>query len=73
MTTDYSNIATPILVDLLAQETEKFTHLMSQKEQTPEYDEQKQIILQIQAVIKSRNETTITDPDLSFTPPDSTA
>ena len=73
MFTDYNNMATANLVDLLAQETQKFTQLMSESRFSQEYEDCKGTIHQIQAVIESRNGTTITDPSLAFTPPDTTA
>ena len=71
MLLDYSTMSTAHLVDLLAQETQKFTQLMMDKEFTAEYNECKAIIQHIQATIESRTEVTISDPNLSFAPPDS--
>jgi hypothetical protein len=73
MLPDYQTMSTAILVDLLAQETQKLTQIMSGKELTPEYEESKQTILQIQATIQSKENPTISTPDISFGQPDTTA
>jgi hypothetical protein len=70
---NYVDMATTNLVDLLAQETEKFTQLMAGKEFTPEYDQCKQTIQQILAVIESRKETTVSEPPATFSEPNTTA
>lgn len=69
---EYNNMNTANLVDLLAQETQKFTQLMTEKEFTPEYEEIKSTIKLIQEIIEFRQDTTITQPEISFTLPDST-
>lgn len=69
MSVDYNTMTTPSLVDLLAQETQKFTQLMADKEFSPEYQACKNTIRQIQAVIESRNETATTkEADLTKVP-----
>ena len=60
---EYNNMTTASLVDLLAQETEKFTRLMAHKEFTTEYNDVKNTIRIIQGVIESRNESTQTHPN----------
>ena len=57
---DYNNMNTANLVDLLAQETQKFTQLLTDKEFTPEYEEIKNTIKLIQGIIESRQDSTIT-------------
>ena len=69
---EYNNMNTANLVDLLAQETQKFTQLMTEKEFTPEYEEIKNNIKLIQGIIEFRQDTAITQPDISFSLPDST-
>jgi hypothetical protein len=56
MRPDYQNMTTANLVDLLAQETQKFTQLMMDKKYGEEYEACKQVIQQIQAAISSRQE-----------------
>jgi hypothetical protein len=51
-------MTTASLVDLLAQETEKITRLMADKEFTAEYKDVKSAVKLIQEIIESRNETT---------------
>jgi hypothetical protein len=70
---EYNNMSTAYLVDILAQQTEKFTQLMADKEFTGEYETLKDVIHQLQAVIESRKVSSISEPNLSFTAPDSTA
>jgi hypothetical protein len=69
---DFVKLATADLVDLLAQETEKFTRLMGNKEFTPEYEECKETIQQLIAIIESRKETTVSGPGVTFSEPDTT-
>jgi len=73
MLQDYTNMPTANLMDLLAAETQKFTQLMADKEFSPEYEESKNIIQQIQAAINSRKETTITGSNISFTQSNTTS
>jgi hypothetical protein len=54
---EYNSMNTANLVDILAQETQKFTHLMTAKEVTSDYDQCKTIIKLVQAIIESRQET----------------
>ena len=56
MRPDYQNMTTANLVDLLAQETQKFTQFMMDKKYGEEYETCKQVIQQIQAAISSRQE-----------------
>jgi hypothetical protein len=58
MQTEYNNMTTTSLVDLLAEQTERFTHLISENRHTPEYEELKTNIRMIQSVIEARKETT---------------
>jgi len=69
---DYERLPTEALVALLAQETEKFTELMTAKEFSPEYEEIKGTIKFIIGIIQSREGTTVSQPDITFTQPDST-
>jgi hypothetical protein len=68
--TDYQNLSTERLVDLLAQETQKFTQLILEKRFNHEYDSLKNSILNIQAVLELRKEQTISEPSVIYTPPD---
>jgi len=63
-------MATANLVDLLAQETQRFTQLMAENRFSQEYEECKGVIHQIQAVIESRRKEAITEHN--FTTPDKT-
>ena len=56
MLQNYSNISTPHLVDLLALETERFTHLLSSKQFGPEYDEVKKKLDELNSEIAHRKE-----------------
>jgi len=69
MHTDYHSMVTPMVVDLLARKTEKFTQLMAAREFTLEYEQLKETISQLQAVIASRNSVPITQHDFSFNSP----
>jgi hypothetical protein len=69
---DYNRLTTEALIDLLAHETSKFTQLMADKQFSQEYEEMKGTIKFIQDIIESRKGTTITQPDITFTEPDST-
>ena len=51
MREDFSAMTMSKLVDLLAQETEKFTHLLTYKKYGSEYDESKKKIHRITAAI----------------------
>lgn len=51
---DYQNIPLANLVDLLSQETQKFTQLMMEKKRDAEYEESKLRIQQLQAAIAAR-------------------
>ena len=70
MMPNFNNMPTSHLVDLLAQETQKFTQLMMDKEFTPEYEECKRTIQCIQAAIESQNEIILTDTTPAFIPSD---
>lgn len=54
MLPDIQNMTMGELVDLLAQETQKFTQLMMEKEKSPEYETTKNLVQQIQAIIAVR-------------------
>jgi hypothetical protein len=64
MLPDYQNMTTSNLVDLLAQETEKFTQLMMDKKFGNEYEDCKQVIHQLQALITLRIDTPGLDRDI---------
>ena len=70
----YQGMATSSLVDLLAAETTKFTQLMAEKKYGKEYEDCKEVIQQIQAVLQSRQEnfTATNKLPMNFTMPDST-
>jgi hypothetical protein len=53
---DFQNMTTSNLVDLLAQETQKFTQFMAEKQFGQEYEECKHLIQQIQSIISSRQD-----------------
>jgi hypothetical protein len=55
MLTDYKNLTTLILLDLLARETRKLTRLLTHKKFNTEYELSKEMILHIQKVFHSRN------------------
>ena len=57
MKIDYKTIPTQDLVDLLAQETRKFTQLLTDKNFNKEYRESKEIIQEILTEIELRKET----------------
>ena len=60
---DYEKMNVSKLLDLLALETEKFTHLLAQKQFSEEYEETKRIIHEITAILeKRRNGQNISDP-----------
>ena len=69
---NFTEMPNDMLVDLLAQETEKFSQLMAEKRFSDEYYESKNIILQLQAVIESRKQQTMSEQSLTYTPPDTT-
>lgn len=54
MRPDYQMMSTANLVDLLAQETEKFTQLMMDRKYSDEYEYLKSRVQQIQAIIEMR-------------------
>ena len=56
MLPDYQNIPLANLVDMLSQETQKFTQLMMEKKRDAEYEESKSRIQQLQAAIAARKE-----------------
>ena len=70
MLLDFNNMATATLVDLLAQETQKFTQLMAEKRFTEEYVVCKDIIHQLQAIIESRSEAAPKGDTQSLTSPE---
>jgi len=73
MLADYQNMTTPMLVDLLAQHTQKITQLISLRHFDKEYEHYKEAIKQIQEIIQSRNETSLSNESpVNFTKPDST-
>lgn len=51
---DYQNTPLASLVDLLSQETQKFTQLMMEKKRDAEYEESKSRIQQLQAAIAAK-------------------
>jgi hypothetical protein len=53
----YKNLSVEELVDLLAQKTQVFTHLMAEKNFSEEYKETKAAIQHILSEIESRKET----------------
>jgi hypothetical protein len=57
--TDFANMETGELMDLLAKETGRFTQLMTAKEFTPEYEQCKDRVRQIMAVITSRKDVVL--------------
>ena len=63
MLTDYQNMTTANLVDLLAQETQKITQFMMDKEYGKDYEQCKQVIQQLQAAIAFRRGQTGTTND----------
>ena len=69
----FTDMATTNLVDLLAQETERFTQFMAAKQFTPEYEQCKETIQQLMAVIESRKEVTASVSPATFTEPSTTA
>ena len=60
MIPDYKSLPTQDLVDLLAQKTQVFTHLMAEKNFSDEYKEIKTAIQQILSEIESRKESSTT-------------
>ena len=58
MRPEYSNMPLTTLVDLLAQETQKFTHLLTYKQFGKEYEDSKKKIHEITAAIETHPEKT---------------
>lgn len=56
MQTDYRNMTLAALIDLLAEETQKFTQLMADKNYGLPYEECKNVIQQVQAAIKLKQD-----------------
>ena len=73
MLMDYNRMPTEALVDLLAQETQKVTQLLMDKEFTDEYEVRTEMLKQLQAALAVRRQATSSAPGMSFTDPDSTA
>jgi hypothetical protein len=69
MNADLQQMDMASLVDLLSQETKKFTQLLAGKEFEKVYLESKEYIKQIQAAIEIRKETTKTDTHIAFKEP----
>jgi hypothetical protein len=66
---DYNSMSASTLVDLLAQETQKFTQLIASKKFNSEYEQTKIIINTIQAAITlKKNEQPVSGAGLSATP-----
>lgn len=56
MKKDYSKVPMPKLVDLLAEETQKFTHMLTYKQYGKEYDKSKKKIHALTAAIRDQKE-----------------
>ena len=69
MRPEYSNIPLATLVDLLAQETQKFTHLMTFKQFGKDYDDSKKKIHEITAAIENHPEKS-GSPNKRYNSPD---
>ena len=67
---DLHNMNLDTLVDMLSQETKKFTQLLAGKEFEKEYQESKDKIKQIQAAIESKKESQAPRTNITFTEPD---
>ena len=59
----YQNMTMTTLVDLLAQKTQIFTQLMTDKKFGEEYEEYKETIQRIISEIEFRKENKITNPE----------
>jgi hypothetical protein len=55
---EFQNFETSVLVDLLARHTQRLTELFSHSHLTPEYEDCKKMILELQSeIIRRKNET----------------
>lgn len=70
---DYSSMTMANLVDLLAQNTQKYTQYLTDNKLGEEYEQCKLLIQQLQKEIESRKQTNISDMNIHFDEPDSTA
>jgi hypothetical protein len=60
------------LIDLLAQKTEQYTQLLSEKKLGEEYEECKKIIQILQSEIENRNQSNASGSEIKFEEPDTT-
>jgi hypothetical protein len=63
MNNEYYSMPVSILVDMLAQETEKITHLMALKDMGEEYERVKQNIKSITSAIESKKSSILPERD----------
>lgn len=68
MEIDYKDISITELVDLLAQKTQKFTQLMSDKNFNEEYTECKKVIQEILSEMELRKQTGPASPETQRLP-----
>ena len=60
------------LIDLLAQKTERYTQLLSEKQLGEEYEECKKIIHALQSEIEKRSRSNASNGEIKFEAPDTT-
>lgn len=72
MKDDLQNLDTATIVDMLAQKTERYTQLLSEKMLNEEYEELKKTIELIQEELTLRHQSNDSNPDIRFEEPDST-
>jgi hypothetical protein len=70
MLPDLHNLNLANLVDLLAQETQRFTQLMGEKQFSAEYEACKEAIQKIQEAIELKKGPTSSTPDINYTKSD---